>query len=633
MEAIVARVSAPRLLQPSDRLVDACAKTVDDILRHCPQVRLLATSREPLGIGGETVYRVPPLSLPAQDESDSGLPEPSDAVELFVDRARRHGAAVVLDGQTGPLIVSVCRRLDGMPLAIELAAARLSSLSLADLRDRLDQRFRLLTGGSRTALARQQTLLATVGWSYSLLTSAEQRLLQRLSVFGESFDLAAAEATCGFGAIDSLDVVDLLGSLVNKSLVVTEPKAEILRYRLLETIRQFAADRLVEAGDDEAATVAVAHCEHFLRLAETAATHLTGPDQGRWFARLDADRANLWRAVEYAVSSPDGTSQVLRFAAALRRFWVSRAGFEEAAAVLKPVLLRPEARSDLRLYVEAAMTAVDRCGEMQDALRVGGEVIELARQVGEPSLLIEALAGLCGMCYFAGQPEQGSPLGAEAVELARQVGDDVLLGTSIMGYLLCLDVTDPDDAEVLYAEGIACTQRSGDRMTGYLLHNNASVHAIRAGDFAAARAHLAEAARASAEIGEQNHVVPVNMGWVLRHEGDAQAARDMFAGGLRMSRRVGDKYGLGYSTLGLACIAGDFGDWRQAATLHGVAQTFFERVRGPWQQPEDGYRRESIESARSHLGAAEFDAAYDWGMTLSFDDAVALALGREPARA
>ena len=205
-----------------EHLIGGCAKTAEAIVRRCPRVHLLATSREPLGIGGEAIYRVPSLSLPVPGDSGSGTPGSSDAVALFADRARANGVALDVDEQAGPLVVSVCRRLDGMPLAIELAAARLRSMSLAELHDRLDQRFRLLTGGSRTALERQQTLRATVGWSYSLLTGAEQLLLGRLSVFAEGFGLGAAEAVCGSGDLDVLDVADLLGSLVDKSLVVAE---------------------------------------------------------------------------------------------------------------------------------------------------------------------------------------------------------------------------------------------------------------------------------------------------------------------------------------------------------------------------------------------------------------------------
>jgi predicted ATPase len=233
------------VLDNCEHLIDACAKTVDAILRRCPGVYLLATSREPLGIGGETIYRVPSLSLPGPDDGDPA--GSGDAVALFVQRAKEQGVDLSADTQTVLLLDSICRRLDGLPLAIELAAARLRSISLNGLRDRLDQRFRLLTGGSRAALERQQTLRATVDWSYSLLNGPEQSLLRRLSVFAEGFDLDASEAVCGAG---HLDVTDLLGSLVDKSLVMAEPAGGALRYRLLETIRQFAAERLVEAGED-----------------------------------------------------------------------------------------------------------------------------------------------------------------------------------------------------------------------------------------------------------------------------------------------------------------------------------------------------------------------------------------------
>ena len=214
------------VLDNCEHLIGGCAKTADAIVRRCPRVHLLATSREPLGIGGEAVYRVPSLSLPGPDDNGSAAAESADAVALFVDRARTPGVILAVDEQTAPLVVSICRRLDGMPLAIELAAARLRTMSLASLHDRLDQRFRLLTGGSRTALERQQTLRATVDWSYALLNGAERSLLARLSVFAESFDLGAAEAVCGFGGMEVLDVTGLLGSLTDKSLVVAEPAGD-----------------------------------------------------------------------------------------------------------------------------------------------------------------------------------------------------------------------------------------------------------------------------------------------------------------------------------------------------------------------------------------------------------------------
>src|SRR5262249_5694458 len=393
-------------------------------------------------------------------------------------------------------------RLAGLPLAIELAAARLRSLSLGGLHDRLDQRFRLLTGGSRTALARQQTLQATVGWSYSLLHGAEQLLLRRLSVFAESFDLDAAEAVCGFSDIEPFDITALLGSLVDKSLVVAEPTGPSLRYRLLETIRQFAADRLADTGD-EADAVAAAHCAHYLSVAETAAPYLTGPGQGSWLARLDTEQANLRRAAGHAASRPDGTEQVLRFGAALQRYWRARNRGEEALALLRPVLDRPEARADPELFGTALLTAAvaARRLDIVAARQLSEQAITLARQIDDNRLLIDALATLSGAYYLAGQPERGVTPGQEAAQRARQLGDDVLLGVSLTEYLHCDTLIDPAHAWPLLTEAIACTQRSGDHLYAYYLTNFAGVHALRAGDIHAARAHLQHAAQAMRETG------------------------------------------------------------------------------------------------------------------------------------
>jgi len=430
------------VLDNCEHLIGACAKTADAIVRHCPRVHLVATSREPLGIGGETIYRVPPLSLPPP--GDGGLPAPgsSDAVALFAERAKEQGVGLVLDEETGPLMVSICTRLDGLPLAIELAAARLRSLSVGALHDRLDQRFRLLTGGSRTALGRQQTLEATVDWSYSLLNDAEQQLLRRLSVFAGSFDLDAAEAVCGFGDIEALEVTGLLGSLVDKSLAVAEPMGGALRYRLLETIRQFAAERLAEACANEAAAVAAAHSEHFLAVAEAAAPHLAGRDQGRWFTRLDIEQANLRRAADNAVGRSDGTTRVLRFGAALRLYWMTRSRNEEALSLLVPVLERPDARTEPGPFGEALVTAaaLAQFHDMAAARQLGEQAVEFTRQQRDDQLLCDSLMILSSTYYFAGEPERGFPLAEEAVQHARRLGDDLLLGGSLMVYLVFASV-------------------------------------------------------------------------------------------------------------------------------------------------------------------------------------------------
>ena len=615
------------VLDNCEHLIDACAKTADVILRRCPKVHLVATSREPLGIDGETIYLVPPLSLPGPGDRGSSVAESSDAVALFVERASAHGAGLTVDEQTGPFIASICARLDGLPLAIELAAARLRSLSLTGLADRLDQRFRLLTGGSRTAPGRQQTLRAAIDWSYSLLNGAEQLLLRRLSVFAETFDLDAAETVCGFGDIQLSDVTGLLGSLVDKSLVVAEPAGAALRYRLLETVRQFAAERLAEA---EAAALEAAHCAHYLSVAETATPHLTGPDQGKWFTRLDNNQANLRRAAAHAASRADGTAQVLRFGIALRRYWRARNRGEEAAALLRPVLDRPEAQASPELFGEALVTAAIAASyvDLTAALRLGEQAVTLARQLDAERLLIESLTELSLSCYTAGEPERGLSLGREAVQRARQLGDDVLLGESLVACLLSDTSIHPAHSTPLLIEATACTQRSGDHLFVYYLNNVAGVQALRAGDIPAARAYLDEAAQAMRAFGGENLDLPVNMGWVLRQDNDPDGARSSFQAALRISRHNGERSSIAYACVGLACLAGDAGDWQRAAVLHGIAQACLNPTRQPWEELEARYRQDSLDQVRTHLGPEQFERAHAKGMALTFNEALDLASGK-----
>jgi predicted ATPase/class 3 adenylate cyclase len=620
------------VLDNCEHLIGDCAKTAEAILRRCPKVHLLATSREPLGIGGETIYRVPSLSLPGPGDPDSSSSGSCDAVALFADRARAQGVALDVDDHAGPVVVSVCRRLDGMPLAIELAAARLRSMSLGELHDRLDQRFRLLTGGSRTALERQQTLAATVGWSYSLLTGAEQVLLGRLSVFAGGFGLDAAEAVCGSGRVDVLDVADLLGSLVDKSLVVAEHAGAGLRYRLLETIRLFAAERLVEAGDSEvgdgeAAAVAAAHCAHFLAVAETAAAYLTGPEQGTWLARLDADQANLRRAAGYAAGRPDGTALVLRLGVALDRYWGARSCSQEAFGLLVPVLRRPDAGADPALFAAALRTAaVIACFiDLATARQLAEQAVQVARQLGDDWLLSRALAALCAVHCFAGEPEIARPFGRESVERARRLGGDALLGQSLLTYVWTID---PARSGQLYAEAIACAERSGDHLTTSMLHDNAGATALNAGDLPAARAHLEAAGHAAQQIGWESTTLRADLGSVLRAERDLDDARSAFEAVLRIGRRNGSNWHMALAVAGLACLAGDAGDWDRAAALHGVAQAFRDRTGIPWQGIDVRDRRDSLDQARAHLGDQQLERAYAQGTALGLEKALELALRR-----
>ena len=374
--------------------------------------------------------------------------------------------------------------------------------------------------------------------------------------------------------------------------------------------------------------MAAAHCAHFLSVAETAATYLTGPEQGEWLARLHADQANLRRAAGYAVGRPDGTAVVLRLGVALERFWRARSREPETFGLLVPVLRRPDADAEPALFGAALVTAavVAAFIDLATARQLAEQAVEVARRLGDERLLTSALAALCGACYHAGEPEAGRLFGQESVERARRLGDDGLLAESLLQYLLTIDYSDPARSGPLYAEAIACTERSGDHYVNSRLHNNAGCVALAAGDIPAARAHLEAAAQAAQQIGWEDTGGQANLGGVLRAEGDPDGARSTVEAALRIGRRNGDTWHMVSAILGLARLAGDAGDWDRAAALHGAAQALQDRTGHPWQELEARDRRDSLDQARAHLGDEQLERAYVRGMTLSLEKALDLAL-------
>ncbi len=615
------------VLDNCEHLIGSCAKIADTILRRCPGVHLMATSRQPLGIGGEAIYRVPSLSLP--DESGDSSPGESDAVALFMDRARSQRIDLTLDEEAAPLLASICRRLDGMPLAIELAAARLRSMSIGSLHDRLDHRFRLLTGGSRSALPRQQTLRATMEWSYSLLNEPEQSLLRRLSVFAEGFDLEAAETVCSLSDMDVFDIAELLGSLVDKSLVVAEPMGSGVRYRLLETIRQFGAEHLVERDATEAEAVATAHCRHFLSLAEQIAPQLTGPEQGRGFARLDADFANLRRSIEYSVDDPRNTTLALRFAAALHRYGWVRSRANEVIAAIEPVLDRPAAAIDPELLVRSllSISTSNWYIDHQAAQRLGEWAVTTARELEDDRVLAEALACLSVDYASVGRIDWSLPLSQEAVQRARALDDDVVLSLCLACDLLAHSRSDLTSINS-YDEAIASAERAGDLYQILALNNNAGCLALQCEDVAAARRYFERAQWADHEVGMEPSNTTGNLAWVAREEGDAESANRMFREALLASRRAGDRTRLACALLGFACLAGDSSAWRRSAVLHAVAQAVLDKGGEQWPLPEVRYREINLGEIQRSLDGDQFQVAFAEGRTLSLDDAIELSLGR-----
>jgi predicted ATPase len=326
------------VLDNCEHLVDTCAGLVDALLRRCARLRVLATSREALRVDGETVWTVPPL--PARDPKrvpDLEALERNEAVRLFVERASAVAPGFALGLQNAAAVAAVCGRLDGLPLAIELAAARTRVLTVAQISSRLDDCFSLLTDGDRTALPRHRTLRAAMDWSHDLLPQGEQALFRRLSVFAGGWTLSAAEAVCAVDGFEEADTLDLLSHLVDKSLVAAEgsSQSEEARYRTLEPVRQYASEKLAEYDDVE--EIRRRHAGFFLALAEEADPGLEGAQQVAWLGRLDEEHDNIRTALSWSLGRDRGMG--LRMGAALGEFWYLR-GYREGRRWLEEALAK-----------------------------------------------------------------------------------------------------------------------------------------------------------------------------------------------------------------------------------------------------------------------------------------------------
>jgi non-specific serine/threonine protein kinase len=385
------------VLDNCEHLITATAQLAETVLRAADQVHVLATSREALGLAGETVWRVPSLSLPVPSQSGpAGELLEYEAVRLFVERAKSVETAFDASESNAATVVEICRRLDGIPLAIELAAARLKVPSLEQINERLNDRFHLLTGGSRTALARQRTLEATVDWSYNLLTRPERRLLCRLSVFSGGWTLDAAEEVCSGGSIKKRQMLDPLSRLVDKSLVSVEQDGD-RRYRFLETVRQYARERLLGSG--EAGRVRDLHLDFFLALVRRAEPELKRTDQASWLNRLQREHDNLRSALEWSLVRPEAGAEALALSSALFWFWLKRGYLSEGQQWLDRALaadsnadpaLRAHALIGLSHMMWFQGNYANMCVPLEESVAIGRRIGDL--KITAFSLFIQALA-------------------------------------------------------------------------------------------------------------------------------------------------------------------------------------------------------------------------------------------------
>ena len=589
-ERLTARLRDAELLLVLDNcehLREACAELARTLLVACPGLRILATSRELLGVPGETDFPVPPLTLPAAGADPAEL-RASEAVRLFLARAREARPRLTDDEQALESAARICRDLDGLPLALELAAARAKVLSLEEIAGRLADRFRFLVSWRRLTTARHRTLEQAMNWSYELLDDEQQALLARLSVFAGGFTLAAAASVCVEG--DDARAVELVGRLVDASLVVAEERDGEMRYRLLETVRQYGAARL--EAREETGAVRRLHAEWCLAIAEEAEPELTGEKQVRWFAILEAEHDNLRAGLTHLAETGEADLR-LRLTIALTRFRYVRGYLSEARGQLRQALEvggeHVSAHRRRALTAAAALALLQ--GDYPEATALAEESLEVARASGDPKFVANALSNLGAIVLAAGDHTRAGALLEEAVALAREVGDERIAALAI-NHLgdVALTVGDYERAAPLFEESLALLRTRGDT-------SNVS------------RALF-------------------NLGAVALQLGRLDEADERFRESVAHGRTAGDKEDLAWCLEGLAGLAAARSEGERAALLLGAAGALLREMGADYKPFERQLHDATEGRALALCGAEPFAEATQQGAALTLDGALEVALDR-----
>src|SRR5215207_1666411 len=581
------------ILDNCEHLIEATARLIDGLLVGCPKLRVLATSREPLGVPEEVVWRVPSLPVP-------GLRSPATAeqlsgyasVRLFVDRARQRSTAFGLGSCNARAVADICRRLDGIPLAIELACARVGVLSPEQIAQRLKDSLKLLTGGARTATPRHQTLKGTLNWSYELLGEPERKLFERLSAFMGGWALEAAETVGTGDGVEEEDVLDLLSRLVDKSLVVAEAGEDEARYRMVEPIRQYGLERLEQRGDADAARRR--HAAFFLALAEEAEPELRGSNQRGWLERLEMEHDNLRAALSWALGQEEETELGLRLGGALGEFWHLRGHLSEGRRWLQAGLAKGEATltaARARALARAGYIAWEQ-GDYAHSVALSEESLTLSRKLGDAAGAAAALYTLGWAAMFGDQVERALVLIEEAITLQRAAGDTAGVARSllILGFVANYR-RDYEQATALYEESLMLAREAGD---GFAIALSLGVGALAA-------------------LGR----------------GDHQKTKLLCEEGLQTSRQLKMTHLTAAYLHVAASLAGSQGKAARSARLWGAAEALREAI-GTVLSPFERHLYEPyLTAARAQLDEAAWKAAWAGGRAMTTEEAIEYALSFE----
>jgi predicted ATPase len=626
------------MLDNCEHLIETCAQISDALLRACPKLRILASSREALGIAGEVTYRVPslntpnPAHLPSLDEL-----EKMDSIRLFIERAATAKPGFTLTKDNASFLAQICYRLDGIPLALELAASRVKVLSPEQIASRLDDRFRLLTGGSRTALPRQQTLRAMIDWSYSLLSEQEKTLFRRLAVFVGGWTLEAAESVCG-DERSGADVLDLLTRLVDKSLVFIEESISEIRYHRLETIRQYSREKFFEA--DEVEAMRDRHLDFFVQFAELVDENLKGADQLVWQNRMSAEQDNLRTALEWGLTrNPDSA---LRIAGAANLFWTaggySAEGFrwtQKALEQVEKVAIPKGITIEQRLAARArALRGLTRLylalGDNANAKRVAEESVALYRQGQDRRGLAFALVVLAYPLEFLGERDRAETFLQESYSIARAEGDVYVICRSLnmLGRVIVDLHHDLDLSQRYVEESLRLAREAGLRSQEAQACEILALIAIQRNEYAEARSHYKESQRVYQEIGAMFNVIleKSNLAHLERKLGNYADALEYYRETIIAFRDIGQAGAVSHQLECFGFIALAQNQNERALQLFAAANALREKGGTPMRPDEQVYFDEQLKALREKMDLMKFDSIWSQGRVLTMEEAIELAL-------
>lgn len=574
------------LLDNCEHLVKASAQLCQTLLAACAKLRVLATSREALRVPGERPYRVPSLATPGpRIEATVEALTPYAAVQLFIDRAVAVKPDFRVDNRNAPAVASICHHLDGIPLAIELAAARLNSMAVEEANRRLDQRFRLLTGGARTSLPRQQTLRSAIDWSYDLLGVAEQALFCRLSVFAGGWRLEAAEHVCSGDGVSEDEVSNLLSSLVDKSLVMWEERDRATRYRLLETVREYARDRLRKRSEE--AHWLDRHLAHIRELAEAGEPHMKGPDEEKWFERFEAEHDNLRAALAWASVKTENVEAGLRLSGALARFWNMRGYWREGRGWLTTILAAAPGTHPTPARASAlagAGTLARHQGDYAAAWALYDEGLAIWREIGDRLRIARVLSNMGGLAWYRGRYATARTLLEEALAIDKALGNDQDVADALLNLgLIAVEQGNPASARLLCEESLAICRTIGNRQSIAHALLNLGVIASEQRDFEAARELFGEALAISREL-RQPMVISrtlMNLAMVALAQGNYASAQALYDEVLPILQELGDEQGTAFSLAGLGTVGVEQGDISRGQQLLAQSMRIFRRLGKP----------------------------------------------------